>query len=167
MTTPSLVTDRLTLSPLRADDADGMVEIYADEAMFTFTGGESMDADLLRRRYEQLETGWNHDRSERWYNWILRVGDDSAPVGAMQATVAADRSWAAVAWEIGVAHQGRGLASEAAGAVVAWLRSSGVARITATIHPDHAASARVAAKLGLAPTDEVDDGEVVWAIPSG
>ncbi len=167
MTTPSLVTDRLTLSPLRADDADDMVEVYADEAMFTFTGGEPMDAARLRRRYEQLEAGWNHDGSERWCNWIVRVTDFPAPVGVIQATIAADRSWAAIAWEIGVAHQGRGLASEAAGAVVSWLRGAGVTRITAAIHPDHVASARVATKVGLAPTHEIDDGEVVWATPPG
>jgi RimJ/RimL family protein N-acetyltransferase len=160
-----LTTERLTLTPLTVDDAAGMVAVYADERMFTFTGGVPMDAPTLRRRYEHLAGGWNHDRTERWCNWIVRMADDPTPVGVMQATVAADHAWGSVAWEIDVAHQGRGLASEAAVAMVGWLRASGVGRIIASIHPDHAASARVAARLGLEPTDDLDDGEVVWSSP--
>ncbi len=34
--------------------------------------------------------------------------------------------------------------------------------ITAHVHPDHAASARVAELASLLATDEVDDGERVW-----
>jgi RimJ/RimL family protein N-acetyltransferase len=37
-----------------------------------------------------------------------------------------------------------------------------VTRFVANIHPDHGASAAVARHLGLAPTDEFDDGEVRW-----
>jgi hypothetical protein len=37
---------------------------------------------------------------------------------------------------------------------VVWLR--------AAIHPDHVASAAVAHSIGLAPTSEVVDGEIVW-----
>jgi len=37
-----------------------------------------------------------------------------------------------------------------------------VDRLVAHIHPDHLASARVAERLGLAPTDAVQDGEVRW-----
>ena len=62
----------------------------------------------------------------------------------MQATVAADGSSADVAWEIGVAAQGKGMASEAATAVVGWLIDNGVRDIRALIHPEHTASAVVA-----------------------
>ena len=42
------------------------------------------------------------------------------------------------------------------------LEQRGVREITAHIRADHSASARVATKLGLSPTDEAEDGEVVW-----
>ena len=59
--------------------------------------------------------------------------------------------------------QGRGYAVEAASALVAWLRERGVAEIRAHIRPGHAASARVAERIGLAPTGELDDeGEQIW-----
>ena len=42
------------------------------------------------------------------------------------------------------------------------LRERGVTRFAANIHPDHAASAAVARRLGLAPTGERRGGEVRW-----
>ena len=160
--TPTIVTERLTLTPLTVADADGMVEVYADQRMHEFTGGAPPGLPQLRERYRQLVVGRNHDGSEQWCNWIVRLHDCPNPIGAMQATVTHDLAEAAVAWEIGVDHQGRGRAGEAACALVDWLFTSGIGRITATIHPDHAASSRVAVHAGLMATDEVDDGEIVW-----
>jgi RimJ/RimL family protein N-acetyltransferase len=160
--TPTIVTERLTLTPLTVADADGMVEVYADRRMHEFTGGAPPSALQLRERYERLVVGRNHDGSEQWCNWIVRLHGCPSPIGAMQATVASVRSEAAVAWEIGVSHQGRGFAGEAACALVDWLLASGLERITATIRPEHAASAGVAARAGLVATDEVDDEEIVW-----
>jgi RimJ/RimL family protein N-acetyltransferase len=83
----------------------------------------------------------------------------------MQATVTDDGRSADVAWEIGVPWQGRGYASEAAVAIVGWLSKRGATGIRALVHPDHDASARVAARAGLVPTDEVVDGEIAWRSP--
>jgi RimJ/RimL family protein N-acetyltransferase len=159
---PTIATERLSLTPLTVADAAGMLDVYADQRMYEFTGGTPPSAMQLRQRFETLAKGWNHDRSEQWCNWIVRLHGRPHPIGAVQATVADDLTRAAVAWEIGVSHQGQGLASEASSALVDWLLAAGVARITATIHPDHLASAGVAARAGLTATDEIDDGEIVW-----
>jgi RimJ/RimL family protein N-acetyltransferase len=158
----TIVTRRLTLSPLVVEDADAMVEVLNDERMHEFIGGRPLQLDELRARYRQLAVGHSADGTELWFNWIVRTTVDGRPVGAMQATVAADRSSADVAWEVGVAFQGQGVASEAAGAVVEWLIGHGVCSIRALVHPHHAASARVASRAGLEPTPELVDGEVVW-----
>ena len=63
---------------------------------------------------------------------------------------------------IGAAFQGHGYAKEAAAAIASWLTDQGVTRFRATIHPGHAASGSVADSLGMRPTDELVDGEVVW-----
>lgn len=65
---------------------------------------------------------------------------------------------ATLAWTIGTAWQGHGYAKEAAAAIAPWVATSGVVWLRAAIHPEHAASAAI----GLAPTSEVVDGEVVW-----
>jgi RimJ/RimL family protein N-acetyltransferase len=46
--------------------------------------------------------------------------------------------------------------------MVEWLEARGVVTITAHVHPDHAASERVAVRVGLVPTDVVEDEERVW-----
>jgi RimJ/RimL family protein N-acetyltransferase len=46
--------------------------------------------------------------------------------------------------------------------MIEWLEARGAVTITAHVHPDHAASQRVAERAGLVATDEVEDGERVW-----
>jgi len=156
------VTERLRLLPLAVDDAEEMVTVFADERMYEFTGGCPPSLDQLRERYRHLIVGQSADGSEHWLNWVVRLAADDLAVGAMQATVATDRSSADVAWEVGVPWQGQGIASEGAAAVVEWLVGEGVRTISAHIHPAHHASGRVAASAGLSPTTEVVDGETVW-----
>lgn len=162
---PTLITERLTLTPLVEADAETMVAVLNDARMYEFTGGRPPTLDELRRRYQRLAVGHSRDRTEQWFNWIVRLTDIGRAVGAVQATVEAGRAWAEVAWEIGVQWQGHGIASEAAAAVVDWLEGHGVREMRATIHPAHQASATVAERLGMVPTDEVVDGEVVWRRP--
>jgi RimJ/RimL family protein N-acetyltransferase len=150
------------LTPLVAADADAMVDVLGDQRMHDFTGGRPLTLDELRSRYKRLAVGHSPDSTELWFNWIVRLDVDGKPVGAMQATVAANDSRADVAWEIGVPWQGRGVASEAATAIVNWLIDHDVFLIRAFVHPDHVASARVAARAGLEPTSEIVDGEVLW-----
>ena len=157
-----VVTERLRLVPLTVEDADEMVTVLGDERMYEFIGGGPLSLDQLRERYRHLVVGRSADGSEQWLNWVVRLAADGRAVGAMQATVVAERSSADVAWEVGVAWQGRGIASEAASSVVEWLLGEGVGTITANIHPEHRASAAVATRAGLAPTSELVDGETVW-----
>jgi RimJ/RimL family protein N-acetyltransferase len=158
----TLRTRRLTLTPLDPDDADAMVDVLNDERMYEFTGGQPLTLDQLRWRYRRLAVGHSSDQTEQWLNWIVRMTVDQDPVGALQATVSVDGASADVAWEVGVPWQRRGIASEAATAVVDWLIAHDVSQVRALIHPRHVASTRVAARAGLEPTEERVDGEVVW-----
>jgi RimJ/RimL family protein N-acetyltransferase len=154
-------------------DAEDMAVVLAAPELYTFIGGEPPTLDGLRVRYARLAVGRSPDGTQEWVNWIARRAEDGAAVGTVQATVyggAADGGpWgdggrrADVAWVVGTAWQGRGYAVEAASALVAWLWERGVTEIRANIHPEHAASARVAERIGLAPTGELDDeGEQIW-----
>ena len=108
--------------------------------------------------------GRSPDGAQRWLNWIVRRREDGRAIGTVQATVADEAGvvTAAVAWVVATPYQGRGYAREAAHVMVAWLRRSGVARIVAHIHPQHAASAAVARAVDLTPTDIVVDDEILW-----
>ena len=149
---------RVRLEPLTVEHAAAMVTVLADPGLYEFTGGMPPTLDELTARYTRQSAGRSPDGSEQWLNWVVRVGEE--PVGYVQATVTGPS--AEIAWVISPSHQGRGLASEAAGLMVDRLAASGVTELVAHIHPDHAASGRVAERLGLRPTGLVEDGEDRW-----
>ena len=161
MTDP-LATPRLLLTELTPEDADEMATVLADEALYAFIGGRPPTVDELRKTYARLARGHSADGSQEWRNWIVRQRLDNRAVGTVQATIIDDGRAAAIAWTIGVAWQGRGYATEAARAVVAWLDDRGVGTIDAFVHPGHHASAAVAARAGLTASDELVDGERAW-----
>jgi len=80
----TLRTARLSLTPLRVDDADAMATVLADERLYEFTGGEPPTAAELRGRYARQVAGSGRP-DEVWLNWIVRVGGE--PVGYAQASV--------------------------------------------------------------------------------
>ncbi|MEU8221390.1 GNAT family N-acetyltransferase [Kribbella sp. NPDC048915] len=153
-----IVTDRLTLLPLRVEHAEKMAEVLSGPALYTFTGGEPPTVAELETRYQRQLAGPNGP-DEQWLNWVIQY--DDALVGYVQATVA--DGTAEIAWVIGSAWQGRGFAKEAAQGLVTWLRAQYIGQIVAHIHPEHAASAAVATAIGLARTDVLMDGEYLWS----
>ncbi|MGW2154585.1 GNAT family N-acetyltransferase [Nonomuraea sp. NPDC001699] len=148
-------TPRLTLVPLRVEHAAEMAAVLADQRLHEFIGGVPATEQELRARYERLVAG-----PSGWHNWVLRLRADGRLTGYVQATV--DEGTAEIAWVIGVPWQCRGLAAEAARALVAWCDAQGIGTVVAHVHPDHAASAAVAARAGLHATDLVHDGETRW-----
>jgi RimJ/RimL family protein N-acetyltransferase len=157
-------TERLTLEPLAVSHAEEMAEVLSDPELHTFMGGEPATQAELRARYRRLVAGPAPFHQEGWLNWIVRRREDDQAVGTVQATVTrgVQGPQAAVAWVIGVPFQGEGLAGEAAVALVGWLRDHSVSDILANIHPENLASAGVARRIGLHPTDQYAGDEVVW-----
>jgi len=149
-----ITTDRLGLEPLRVGHAEEMAPLVDDVRLHGFIGGEPLSFEALRERYARLVAGV----SEGWLNWVVRR--DGQVVGTVQATVDGDS--ADVAWVVGVAHQGRGYAGEAALGMVEWLWRNGIREVAAYVHPEHHASAAVAKRVGLVETGVVVDGEVRW-----
>ncbi|MFG3022617.1 GNAT family N-acetyltransferase [Streptomyces sp. NPDC048254] len=155
----SIGTDRLELLPLRVGHAGEMAAVLSDPALHTFTGGTPDTPEALRSRYRRLTAG-SPDPAVSWLNWVIRLRAESCLTGTVQATVAGPV--AEIAWVVGTPWQGRGIATEAARALVAWLTRQPVHTVIAHIHPDHHASAAVATAAGLTPTDVWHDGEIRW-----
>ncbi|MEU0685983.1 GNAT family N-acetyltransferase [Streptomyces uncialis] len=161
-------TDRLDLVPLAVGHSEEMAGVLADPDLHAFTGGAPLTGPELRERYARLAAG-SPDPAVTWVNWVVRLRDEGSLTGTVQATVttgADGRRTAEVAWVVGTAWQGRGIAGEAARALVTRLRQDGVDTVIAHVHPDHKASAAVAAGAGLEPTDEAHDGEIRWRTPA-
>ncbi|WP_445270087.1 GNAT family N-acetyltransferase [Streptomyces sp. DSM 41634] len=162
----ALATRRLDLLPLLPAHADEMSLVLADPALHAFTGGAPLARDELRTRYERLTAG-SPDPATVWANWVLRLRGQGRLVGTVQATITPAHGAAELAWVVGTPWQGHGFASEAARAVAAWLAPLPVGLLVAHIHPEHAASAAVAAGCGLRPTGRRRDGEVRWESGGG
>jgi RimJ/RimL family protein N-acetyltransferase len=147
------------LEPISSAHVDALFPVLDDPILHRFTGGEPMTAQGLARWIDRV--GSQAPPDERWLNWVVRRRSDGAVIGTVQATVVGDE--ASIAWVVGTSFQGNGYAKEAAAGMAGWLTSeAGVRRLRAAVHPDHAASQAVARSIGLAPTEEIDDGEIVW-----
>lgn len=177
-------TARLNLVPLAVDHAEEMAAVLADPGLYTFTGGAPPASAELRARYQRWAAG-SPDPAVSWCNWVIELRADRCLAGTVQATIstgpvvagpvlagtvladtvlADTEPVAEIAWVVGSPWQGRGIATEAARALVPWLGQQSVRTIAAHIHPDHTASAAVAAAAGLAPTGEMQDGEQRWRL---
>jgi RimJ/RimL family protein N-acetyltransferase len=155
-------TERLDLVPLRVDHATEMAEVLSDPALHAFTGGTPASPQALRDRYERMTAG-SPDPAVDWLNWVILLHAENRLTGTVQATRTRG-DHAEIAWVVGTPWQGRGIAKEATRALVDWLHGKRVHTVIAHIHPDHHASAAVAAAAGLAPTDRYHDGEVEWRL---
>ncbi|MGX1883335.1 GNAT family N-acetyltransferase [Streptomyces sp. NPDC055287] len=161
-----ITTARLDLLPLRVSHAGEMAAVRSDPRLHTFIGGAPATPHELRERYARLVAG-SPRPGVSWCNSVVSLRDEECLVGTVQATVAADgrKSAAEIAWVVGTPWQGCGIAPEAASGLVAWLvRDATVGTVAAHVHPDHHASAAVAAAAGLARTGRRHEGEVAWEL---
>ena len=160
----TLTTRRLVLEPLRPDHARELAPVLDDVALHAFIGAAPASETELRARFTRQAAGQSPDGTQGWLNWVARDRATNAPVGRVQATISDgdDGRSAELAWVVATSRQGEGLATEAAGAAMDWLRDRGVTSFVAHIHPEHHASAGVARHLGLAATDVWHEGEVRW-----
>jgi len=161
---PPLLSERLTLEPLRVEHADEMAPLLDDPALHTFIGGKPATLQELRSRYAEQIEGQPPGGSQRWLNWIVRRRDDGQAVGFVQATISEQNGelTADVTWAVAVSQQRSGYAREAAQLMANWLRQQHIQLVVAHVHPKHHASNAVAHSIGLAPSDIQLDGEVRW-----
>lgn len=156
------MTETVSIRPLALADAEEMVVVLAHPDLYLFTGGEPPSRPDLERRYARQVLGHSPDGSEIWINHVVVAPGGERAVGCVQATLAVGGSHAEIAWVIGRTWQRRGYATQAALLLLQDLRDRGVRQIVAHIHPEHAASQCVARRLGLQPTEIMEDGETRW-----
>jgi ribosomal-protein-alanine N-acetyltransferase len=151
----TIETAALTLEPQLARHADEMFEVLSDPAIYEYENQAPASLDALRRRYAALESRRSPDGVDQWLNWVIRLPHGEA-IGYVQATVWPDGR-AAIAYELGSAWWGRGLARRAVEAMVDELVAQhDVQRLSAVLKRANLRSRRLLERLGfeLASQDE-------------
>jgi RimJ/RimL family protein N-acetyltransferase len=143
-------TCRLVLEPQVAAHADTMIDVLSDPAIYAYENAPPPSLDWLRERYRKLETRRSGDGREQWLNWVIRT-DDGRLAGYVQATVRDDGT-AAIAYELGSAWWGQGIASEAVTAMTDELHAHyRVRKLAAVFKTANARSRQLLERQGFAP----------------
>ena len=158
-------TPRLTLEPQCTAHAEAMFALLGDPAIYLYENEPPSSLPWLRERFAKLETRHSGDGCEQWLNWVARRRGGGL-VGYVQATVQAD-GLAYVAYVLGSAHWGQGLASEAVAAMADELAGQyGVHTLLAVFKRTNDRSRRLLERNGFAaagPDDPmratIDDDE--------
>jgi RimJ/RimL family protein N-acetyltransferase len=146
----SLATERLTLRPMCEGDLDVFAAVSADEAVARHIGGAVSRAAcveklarLTRQWREQGYGWWGARERDTLVGW---VGFREEPYGPAE-----------IGWILRSGHWGRGLATEAAAAVIAYgFGALGFPAITCLIRPENAASLRLARRLGFVHVETLE-----------
>jgi RimJ/RimL family protein N-acetyltransferase len=157
----TLETARLRLRPRTLDDLDAIVAMDTDAEVRRYIGGP---LDPVAHRAEAR--GNILDRPPGEWRWAIEWLDRPGFLGQCGIRPSHLPDVSEFTWRLVRSAWLQGIASEAAGAMLAHLRDEvGIGPVVALIHPDNAASQGVARKLGLRPAGEVvawNARQMVW-----
>jgi RimJ/RimL family protein N-acetyltransferase len=142
-----LETERLLLRQFRESDLDAFAEICADEEVMRYIG-EFKPLDRMGA-WRSMAMHLGHWQLKGYGMWAVEEKATGRLIG--RVGLWDPEGWAGleVGWMLGRAYWGRGFATEAARASMdAAIRVLGVDHLISVIHPDNAASIRVAERLG-------------------
>ena len=143
-----IATDRLVLRRFRGDDAEVLAAYRSDPDVARFQSWAAPYAvDAARRLIDAQSLRDGPTRGE----WIqIAIEREGALVGDVAVELSDDGLTVTIGYTVAPEHQGRGLATEAVGAVVDRLfEELAVHRVQASLDPRNGASARVVERLGF------------------
>ena len=155
---PLLETPRLRLRPHRLDDFETYAAMWAEPQIVRFVGGKPMSREAAWTRFLRQIGLW---RYLGFGFFALEDRESGAFVGEagfhdLRRTITpSNEGMMEAGWGFVSAVHGRGLAEEAMRAAIAWADCAHPGPpMTCIIQVGHAASLRVAAKLGFTPYAE-------------
>lgn len=156
---PQIETPRLRLRGPRITDFENYVTMWADERVTAYIGGTPRTRNESWLRFIGMPGLWELLGYGYWV-FADRQSDVLVGVGGLASF---ERGLAELdgvpeaGWAMAADHWGKGLVSEAMGAVMAWSDNVLQAPIVrCIIDPGHGASDRVAGKLGFVPIGSGD-----------
>src|SRR6185436_8268343 len=143
-------TSQLTLEPQTAAHADEMFRVLSDPVIYQHEGEPPSSVEELHERFARLESRRSPDGRHRWLNWVIRL-PGTGLIGFVQATVHPD-GVADIAYQLGSAWWGRGLARQAVELMIGELVTRyGVHRLFAVLKRENQRSLRLLQRLDFTP----------------
>ena len=163
--TSTLITERLTLTPVALSDYDDLRALWTDRAFIRHIFPEPLtDEDVWFRLLRDV----GHWEALGHGNWTIRLkdsGEHVGSVGVLDFHRLLDPPFDApeLGWGVHPRFQGKGLAFEALTAALAWCDDTlNAPRTVCMISPDNAPSLSLARRAGYAPYAETTyKGEAV------
>lgn len=144
-----IATDRLVIRPIARTDVTELTRYRNIPEIARFQDWPlPYTRDLAHELLDGLEDT-NGPTTDLWVQLAIARIDDDELVGDLAVWLDTQGALAMIGYTLAPEHQGKGYASEAAGALVDWLVAKGVHRIAATLDPENLASARVLERLGF------------------
>jgi RimJ/RimL family protein N-acetyltransferase len=153
MDAPTLTTDRLILRALTMRDWEAYATMWEDPRVTAFIGGQPRPRDVAWPKFGQAVAMWALvgygnwaviDRADDTFLGVAGLSDFKRGIDELEGYPEAGWAFAAASW-------GRGIASEAIGAVTGWADAAGIAETRCMIDHGNLASAKVAARCGYLP----------------
>lgn len=152
MSIPTLTTDRLILRPFTMDDLQPLFNILQEVDIFKYfpcPGVPSLD-HVRRIIAEQLKQYERHNIGQ----WAVERIEQPGLLGWCGLNHLPDTDEDEVAYLLGRSSRGLGIATEGARASLQYgIKTCGLKRIIALVHPENIASWRVAEKIGMTLLD--------------
>jgi ribosomal-protein-alanine N-acetyltransferase len=145
---PTLETPRLRLRAPVAGDAEAIFEAYTQDiqvARYTTWAPHRSLGETRKFLEQHCEAG---RKAGTVFSWLITLSDGGHAAGMIDFRLAACR--AEVGYVLARRYWGRGLMTEAAGAVVEWvIAQPEIHRVWATVDLENVASQRVLEKVGM------------------
>ena len=157
---PTLTTDRLIIQPISLGHWEAYAAAWANPRMTEFIGGEPRNRTTSWGKFLQGIGRWSLFGSGYW-SFVDRANGKLLGHGGLaqlERGIAGLEGFPEAGWAFVPDTWGRGLATEAMAAILAWADTELKAtEVGCIIDPGNAASERVAAKVGFIKIGEAED----------
>jgi ribosomal-protein-alanine N-acetyltransferase len=147
---PTIETDRLLLREIVASDAPAIFAIHGDAQAMRWFGGDPLTAMEQAEKLVETFASWRQ-MPNPGVRWGIQSKVDGSLIGSC-GLFKWNRGWKSciVGYELAEVSWGNGFMTEALSAALAWgFKHMELHRVEAQIHPENAASIKLAHNLGF------------------
>ena len=162
MEAPTLQTDRLFLRQIMMADWDAYADMWADPRVTEFIGGAPRARDVAWPKFGQAVGMWS---LFGYGNWAVIDRANSVFLGVCgfatyERGIVELAGFPEAGWAFTADSWGRGIASEAIGAIVAWADANDIPETRCLISQGNLASIKVATRNGYSALGATDDATI-------